>query len=434
MTNKLLLVMLSFVIGLLIVDTSANRIMRFLGISLSTDVTLLLFYVLAVIYLAALVLVLKLMKSNLGELFPEGHTKFTTTLRIVTFVQYGLAGLLAVIILEMFLTNNYHPHLARVIVSISYLQSFFFIGFLAYKFILWFRATRSHVLMFYTLAVGSLFIHAIFTFLHLNASFDEYVDYLGPGTVAFVPTPASWLILGFQVTSILSYIFVWIASVIVLRDHSYKFGKLGYWTAVGLPIVYFAFQFSPLILQLFAEYRISEPVLFGLYYTIIFGISQPIGGIFFGYAFWTAGRKIDNQRINNFLLLSAVGIILFFTSNQPIILSGLLYPPFGLITNSFLGVASYVLFLGVYFIAISINQDVAIRRMIKRSLKESTSLLGTIAASEMHQQISKKIVKLRGELSEQLDQDVTIDPTLSSDDVKNYIDEVLKEIKKGDEE
>jgi hypothetical protein len=50
--------------------------------------------------------------------------------------------------------------------------------------------------------------------------------------------------------------------------------------------------------------------------------------------------------------------MLLFTSNQPLGLTFLSYPPFGLATISFFGLASYLSLIGVYSSAISVANDV----------------------------------------------------------------------------
>ena len=77
-------------------------------------------------------------------------------------------------------------------------------------------------------------------------------------------------------------------------------------------------------------------------------LTRPIGGILFGIAFWTIARNIGNENIKYFMMLSAFGIMLLSISNVDTGIFMLPYPPFGLVTLSFLGISSYLLLVGIY--------------------------------------------------------------------------------------
>ena len=85
--------------------------------------------------------------------------------------------------------------------------------------------------------------------------------------------------------------------------------------------------------------------------------------------------------------------MLLFSSNQ---ITGLIlapYPPFGLATLSFLGLASYLVLVGIYSSAISVAQDVKLRRFIRNTLAEQTALLDNIGTSQMEQEIQERVMR-----------------------------------------
>jgi hypothetical protein len=49
-------------------------------------------------------------------------------------------------------------------------------------------------------------------------------------------------------------------------------------------------QFQTLFLHVFTPFRLSDPILFGIVYTLIFSAAKPAGGILFGVAFWIIAR------------------------------------------------------------------------------------------------------------------------------------------------
>jgi len=77
--------------------------------------------------------------------------------------------------------------------------------------------------------------------------------------------------------------------------YSKKIKRTAYCTIVNIPLTYFLGQFQPLFLSIFSEYRLSDPVTFGIVYTLVFNLSKPVGGILFGIAFWSIAQKYWSQ-------------------------------------------------------------------------------------------------------------------------------------------
>jgi hypothetical protein len=88
-----------------------------------------------------------------------------------------------------------------------------------------------------------------------------------------------------------------------------------------------------------SELRLSDPVLFGIVYTLFFSVTKPLGGVLFGVAFWMVARNLKDSKVKGYLIISAYGMTLLFASNQPTVLAP--YPPFGLFTISFMGLAVF---------------------------------------------------------------------------------------------
>jgi hypothetical protein len=72
--------------------------------------------------------------------------------------------------------------------------------------------------------------------------------------------------------------------------------------------------------------------------------------------------------VRNYMIISAHGLILLSASNQAIVLTTAPYPPFGLVTVSFVGLSSYLMLVGIYSSAISVSEDAIIRQTIRKSV------------------------------------------------------------------
>lgn len=200
---------------------------------------------------------------------------------------------------------------------------------------------------------------------------------------------------------------------------------------VGIPLIYFIPQFEPSFLSLFSSYRLSDPVTFGIIYTIIFAASKTVGGILFAVAFWSTARKLTDGRLKKYMIISGVGLALVFSSDQAIILSGRPYPPFGLFTISYVGLSSYMMLVGIYYSAISAAQDSRLRHMIRSSVQTQSNLLEFISVAQMEVQIQRRVLDSLSKTSFEMTGNTGVQSSLNEHDIKEYLHEVIEEVKKS---
>jgi len=88
-----------------------------------------------------------------------------------------------------------------------------------------------------------------------------------------------------------------------------------------------------------------KPFLFGVVFTLIYNSAYAIGGLLLGLAFWTIARSVNKGTTKSYLLISAIGIALLFSANHSSIsVANAPYPPFGIASVWFLGLASCLAF------------------------------------------------------------------------------------------
>ncbi len=102
-------------------------------------------------------------------------------------------------------------------------------------------------------------------------------------------------------------------------------------------MAYFLIQFLPLFYNVFSLF--SESVSVFYLYTLFFTFSRPVGAILFGLAFWMIARRLRDKSsvVVDYMIISGIGLVLLFVSNQAIIFVDEPYPPFGLASVSFIG-------------------------------------------------------------------------------------------------
>lgn len=151
----------------------------------------------------------------------------------------------------------------------------------------------------------------------------------------------------------------------------------------------------------------------------------------FGIAFWTIAKNLSNQNVKKYMLISAFGMMLLFAANQPTFLILTPYPPFGLVTVSFMGLASYLFYLGIYSASISVSEDTKLRQSIRKAaIKESTEFLDSIGTAEMVQEIERRVVSMTRATKENIEKETGISSSFDEEDIREYLQEAIQEIKR----
>jgi hypothetical protein len=84
-------------------------------------------------------------------------------------------------------------------------------------------------------------------------------------------------------------------------------------------------------------------------------------------------------------MISGFGLLFFFSSNQPFGLTLPPYPPFGLATICFVGLSSFLIYARIYSSALSVANDVQLRRSNRKSFEKQSNLLDKIGTAEEEQ-------------------------------------------------
>ena len=91
--------------------------------------------------------------------------------------------------------------------------------------------------------------------------------------------------------------------------------------------------------------------------------------------------------------------------------------------------SAFLILLGLYYSAISVANDSDLRREIKRSVIKETKLLGSMGEAQMEQELEKKVMKLTNDKTEIMIEQTGIQPSLSIDEAREYLYEVMEEVK-----
>ncbi len=433
--SKGIFILVSFIIIALIVDTSIVKISAITGGLSSTDSSIAIFVVMSIIFAVGQYFILGFVRRGTGKNSSNEKLRLSVTGKVVSVIQYALIAIFASLILQMMFTSSYNVLFLEVVISINYILTIALLGFLSQRFLSWFRSNHNSVVLAYFLAIIMISINGVFTLLYVtNQLAFNYsgVTIIGPNLTPVATYGSVYDVFnaGYVITSVMSFIITWTATLLLLHNYSRKLGRAKYWILVSIPLVYFLSQFQPLFLNVFEPFRLSEPILFGVVYTLFFSATVPAGGILFGIAFWSVARNIQRNKVNLYMMISAYGMMLLFSSNQA---SGLVlfpYPPFGLVTVSFFGLASYLLLIGIYSSAVSVAEDSNLRRSIRGFAMKESRLLDSIGTAQMEQEIQKKVITFTKRNQDRMAEETGIQSSLTEEDMKEYLQQVIGEVKK----
>ena len=143
-------------------------------------------------------------------------------------------------------------------------------------------------------------------------------------------------------------------------------------------------------------------------------------------------RTINKSNVvRRYLVITAIGFILLFVSDQAVTLIATPYPPFGLVSVSAVGLSSYLILVGLYYSAISLSNDVNLRRTIRESVLRESKFLDSIGKAYMEQEIKSKVIDVAKKQKINMDKESGFSPSLTDVEIEQYLEEVLTEIKKA---
>ena len=436
--NNKTLAIIILLISVLIIDTSLFRISDLIRVYVTQNWATSLFVFMSVVYLLGQHILIRFARTKSRQIREPGYLHLKVLDKSVTIIQYLLSGIIVFVLLQVVIFSEFYTSAVSMAALISYLMAIFMMIFLSLRFFSWFKLHRDPVVLFYLLSTIILTINAAFSLALILTISPGIPSLMGESQIAgmtraIAANPfAAGLNNGYTATSILSFILLWLATALLLREYSKRIGMITYWALVSIPLVYFLSQFPALFFNLFSSLIGSNPTFYGIVLTLIFSLSKITGGILFGVAFWTIAKHLpDITIVKSYMVIAAYGFILFYISNQAgssLFQLGGVYPPFGLPTIAVIGFSSYLMLVGIYSSAISVAQDSRLRRVIRKSVQQQSSLLDKIGTAQMQQEIESKVLSTIRSQAENLRSETGIETSLDENEMRDYMKEVIAKI------
>jgi hypothetical protein len=411
------------IVGILL-ETSIIRVSGFENTGVSTYA---LFFVgLSVFCIISQLIILKFVINKIEKSF--GSRRFLHMSKIkkaLVAVQLGIIVLIIIVLLEIGLTYSYQTVFIIAILMTSFLTAGVNMALLSWRFIIWLKSHKNRVTVTYLAA--SLFIStsAISGVVYfLNQLLDQppvvhaklYSDF-----ITHVETGNPSLVYFYMIFSAVAFVSLWLGTVFLLQSYGKRIGSRKYWIVMSIPLLYFLSQFQPAIVNFLLSYASTDPTLFNLVYILMVDASRPIGGVLFGFAFIYVARRLQNRQVSGYLVMSGIGLFLLLVSYHSQDLIETPFPPLGLLSASYFGLSSFLIFVGIYSSALSISQDSILRASIRKSVETEVGFLKEIGDAEMSRRILERVSRTSKDISEIMPEETGIASSLTDKEIKEYV-------------
>jgi hypothetical protein len=336
-----------------------------------------------------------------------------------------LAGIIAMVILQILVAQEYNTVMLYIALSISYGLWIVTLGILAKAFFSWYGSKKNLMVLIFALSMVAYVINGMFG---LYGQVDELAkrdSVIESSDVAIFPETPTSILAVYQTASSVAYVLTWIATVILLKPYIEKLGKLKFWSIMGVTMLYYLIQFPLFTLGFFTPSENSN----AMFNILIFSLAAIFTGIIFGIAFLSVARTLKiGTAVRNYMMIAAYGFILFYVAGSALVLQAA-YPPYGLISVSFTGLSCYLIFNGLYFSAISVSQDMTLRTSIRKSVTEQSKLLDNIGTAEMERRVQEQVLTVAKKTSAAMEEESGVEASMNEGEMKDYVELVIKELR-----
>ncbi len=417
----------------LIVDVIISKMFPVVGVYSNSIFWIYTFVALALTIILSQFVILFFARSKALDVGLSSKTVHMSSLnKILAIIQVISYSIIAFCIFQMFSEGEYATSILSIITTISFSLEVFILGLLTFKLVNWYRLNKSFILWMFILSSSSIAISGILINIQINILFENSLSSVSKNIPGIFPALAGNTLIevlqgGYFVFSVVSFTLMWLTTSFLLYHYSSKMGIRKYWLLVVIPLVFYLSQFIFLNTDIFLPLINSNPFFYIILLNTLYSMSLPIGGALFAISFLTMAKTVgkDNPIVQNYLKFSAYGILLVFIASQTTI-TRLNFPPFGIMSVSVIGLAAYILFIGLYSSAISASIDRKLLQSIREATIQKARFLHNIAEAE----VIGAVLKVAKNEEEKLKEETGIESSLSEEDTQEYLQKILLEMQK----
>jgi hypothetical protein len=435
-SSRMFLVIVSVLAAAVVVDSQISLISDFIADTLVTSGGIALFIGIAAIFIVSQHFILGYISDKNKEQKAKAlHLNITQV--GVRIAQYVLASIFIIVIAQMYITSQYSSALLVASTGISYMLANVMFALLTRGFLSWYRTSskdkkkkKNAMIIVFAMAMTATVVYTVGAVVLLLGMLQQQPEIIASDRVAFFPEFEPDSLMGqvqswYQIAAAVFFVLTWIGTVLLLYPYSKKFGKAKFWAVMGFAVFYHTIQIPLFELGWYTPSENSDAMT----NILIFSVVGLFSGIIFGAAFLSVARTLPKgSPLRSQMMIAAFGFLLFYvvgggTASQAA------YPPFGLVSVSVVGLASYMIYTGLYSSAISVSQDLELRQSIRKSAMEQSKLLDSMGTAQMEVELQGRVLSVAKNQSEALAEQTGIEPSMTEDDMKEYLEIVVNELK-----
>jgi hypothetical protein len=431
-TNKLALFFILVISVITIIDSNVINFYAYTNKELSVSLKIGIFTIFSIIFAMIAIAMLKTMESyDLISSYKQRKERNLVRFTALA-IQLMVITVLAVEILQMAFVKMYNSNLTLLILFSSFVPSLLFILLLVVVLVRWFRSSKNFMIIAYAISFSFVFIYLVLATVYVNVQYTSTSEWIKAKSLHSILVNSSVSDLSFSfgvpldALSLLSFVFVWVATVALLRQYRNKIGRTRYWVIITIPLIYFLFPFETYFAN-FSETMLSgSPVIFSVIYILLFSATKQVGGILFSIVFLTAATKIKQPHLQNSLRIAAIGIAVVFSSLEINSLLYAAYPPYGVLTIMLLPLGSYCLFMGLFASARLASHDKKLRRELYQNAEKQLAFLQTLGKVQMENELEKNLKSI---LKRSSVLDESRDDYRREENVRELVQEIIDELR-----
>ena len=223
-TNKLALFFILVISVIIAIDSSVINFYAYTNKELPVSSKVVVFTIFSITFAMIAIVLLKTIESyDLMSSYKQ--RKAQNLVRFTALAsQFLVIVVIAVEILQMAFVKMYNSNLTLLILFSSFVPSLLFILLLVVVLVRWFRSSKNFMIIAYAISFSFVFIYLIVSTVYVNVQYTSTSEWIKAKSLhsILVNSIVSDLSFSFGVSldalSLLSFVFVWVATVALLRQ------------------------------------------------------------------------------------------------------------------------------------------------------------------------------------------------------------------------
>jgi hypothetical protein len=400
-----------------------------------------LFFIYSVIFTIINIFLLKFSRNLEPLIFKIRAILFA----IILINQLLVASILFMIYGQIKIMSLYNNALLYTIIYASLISSAGFLAISGIQFLRWFARRRNYLVLMYGLvmlvlctnsAIGIAYLFQV-SFTHGDIIKRTSCSVMMGSLINTRPGIVNILTDMYDITSFFAFVLAWLATVLMLKEYSKRKNKFAYWFVVILPLIFFLSRYELALYyfvsdqggDILASIDVNSDIYGYKALETILNFNLQLGGALFGIAFLTIATKVTGRgQQRKALILTGIGIMFLFGSKDISTLIISSYPPLGAVSIAFMGLAAYMVYLGIYSAASLTARDRELRRDLRDKVENNTMLLKSIASSQDHMDIEKNVKQLMNISTQWQEENEQQDMT--QEEIREIAKDVILEVEK----